>query len=474
MFFSAKKKIVHCQNYPFKPLFLSSSGGGGHLSSMDAIMKGYDEELRQALVIKNNWKRNHFLELILWVQEYLFIKYFINCILNFFAFPEIPDKTLFFQELEKLNKPYLHNQDTNREYIDVLLDICDNGFYHCAYWNVFQKKDDIENIQKMIQFFAYNESINYKKIKTYIFNMLEIAMENRCPYTEIVSSQPLGLAAICDAIDEYQQKYAGAPKIKLKQYLTDLPSLGCKHYFQGLQKLNQKQSEKIELFMLASNELYGLDNFNIHYIEPKNNAMVRDAFKNLKLDNFHQDISVKCFGLEEELLIQSNETTACVMLGSNASDATIKYVEKLIHLDGIDKVFVFTASNQSLVKSLQCLAQEKLVILGQQGAETIAPLMARSQYTVIRGGGLSIMEQLSLLENLDADAARARQIFIHHKEGDDESKLTSGIPWEDGNVEYFINEVKAKAPHIKIFKTSPQLFESQIEAIANKALSPKC
>ena len=445
-----------------RPLFLSSSGGGGHISAIRAIIEDHPEQ-PPMLQIENNWKRNVFLDFILWVvQKFVFIKSFIKFITNLFSLPALPDTTLFQAEIDRLTltAPYSYNKNEliERQYIDVLLDICDDGFYQCAYWNVFQKQDDVKNLEKLIDFQHYNERRNHQKIKTSILSYLIAAKNKGEPYTEIVSSQPLGISAICDAIDEYHKLYPDLETLKLKQYLTDCPSAGCKHYFHGLQNLSPEHKAKIELYILKSAENYGLDGFDIKSIDFKNNPMVRKAFKTVHSEVFSKDIRVRCSGLENELDIKSNETTACVMLGSNASDATIEYVRSLIELRELDMIFVFTGGNQDLVNLLKQEDNLKLIILAQQGAEAIATLMARSQYTIIRGGGLSIMEQMCLIEgNLN----RARQIFIHHKEGASELECTSGIEWEDGNVTYFTETLNA-GTNLLIKKTSPQLFPGQI------------
>ena len=181
------------QNDRRRPLFLSSSGGGGHISAIRAIIEDHLEE-PPMLQIKNNWKRNVFLDFILWVvQKFVFIKSFIKFITNLFSLPALPDTTLFQEEIGRLSVPYQDNGNEliERQYIDVLLDICDDGFYQCAYWNVFQKQDDVKNLKKLIDFQHYNERRNHQKIKTSILSYLIAAKNKGEPYTEIVSSQPL-------------------------------------------------------------------------------------------------------------------------------------------------------------------------------------------------------------------------------------------------------------------------------------------
>jgi effector protein SdbA len=84
----------------------------------------------------------------------------------------------------------------------------------------------------------------------------------------------------------------------------------------------------------------------------------------------------------------------------------------------------------------------------------MAPLMTRSNFIVIRGGGLSVMEQMSIPHN------PLQTIFFHHPNLPLPSPLTSGVSWEDENVNMLIKELIKQNVYAQ--KTCPNRVERHI------------
>ena len=87
----------------------------------------------------------------------------------------------------------------------------------------------------------------------------------------------------------------------------------------------------------------------------------------------------------------------------------------------------------------------------------MAPIMTRSNCVVIRGGGLSVMEQMSMPVLPD------KAVFIHYENTPD-SDFTSGVSWEDSNADSLIRFLSQKGANV--YKTSP---EQGLGALDNQA-----
>ena len=157
------------------------------------------------------------------------------------------------------------------------------------------------------------------------------------------------------------------------------------------------------------------------------------------------------------------------MLGSQASHDTVEYIETLIQ-NGMEKIFVFGGTNEAISRKIDLIISDhpnyanKIIRLGKQDDKHIAQLMTRSNIAVIRGGGLSVMEQMAMPHNTQ------QTILIHHANSTTQN-LTSGISWEDENVNHLIAYLNIQQVHAE--KTSPEqakrhIAESRLIAAAKK------
>lgn len=166
----------------------------------------------------------------------------------------------------------------------------------------------------------------------------------------------------------------------------------------------------------------------------------------------------------EEIHIPKDAKVASIMIGSLAANASYDYLIFLLN-NNYDKIFVFGGVNAELSQkinnylnripnTLRSEYQQRIVCLGNQSDVEIAPIMTRSDCVVIRGGGLSVMEQMAL------PVRPEKAIFIHHQDRGDRAELTSGLPWEDGNTDGLLDHFRNQSVFAR--KTTPSRFNSDI------------
>jgi hypothetical protein len=446
-----------------KPLMLGCSGGGGHNSSIAAIR----EYLIENNVIAQNCFPTHLPALLnekpILSRQKLKVKAgvtvgeisrhvnLIEDILKRAHVPILPGEDAMQAEMEILQQGQLiNNQEKKpRYYVDMLLDVYKTGYQNAAIWNILLKLDKVEELKKLVELQAQSDNDNYHEVKHYFIAMLKKAAKDAEPYTEIISTQAMALPALCDAVryyNHYIAKKYQASEIKIHQYMTDLPTEGAFHFFNPLKSLTRTQRKQMYLYgvgldykILNEFQLGAFAGF--FSIDEHDNPMVRRAFRDEGLIKYldrsveHQ-IKIQIKNEPDKIIsIKPDEKIAAVMLGSQASQDTVEYAKQLIEKGY--KVFVFGGKAPHLKNEIEILvehAPELIIPLDNQGAEYIAPVMVLSDIVIMRGGGLSIMEQMALRHH------SLQKIFIHSKEIDGE--LTSGVDWEDKNVVTFKRKMK--------------------------------
>lgn len=299
------------------------------------------------------------------------------------------------------------------------------------------------------------------------------------PYTEIISTQAMGLPALCDAVIEYNQwsrvQHPAFTPLVIHQYFTDLPTHGAVHFFNPLSRLSKKQQQQMHLYGLGMSEDVirtffpkGEDFGGIYDIPPKDNPMVRPGFTDPDLDYskfFHK--SCKFYLLDsdnekQDYRITADEQIATILLGSQASNDTVKYIETLLK-NGYQKIFVlgghlFEKEIQEIESRYPQLPNRIVRVSSNQTDTTLTPLLTRSNIIIQRGGGVSVMEAMAMPHNPE------QAILIHHTDAHadeiKEKELTSGISWEDCNVDRLVTALSQKGLRTK--KTSPELAKSEI------------
>ncbi|STX52115.1 Dot/Icm system substrate protein SdbA [Legionella busanensis] len=499
-----------------RPLCIASSGGSGHISAMMGIidtLKASNNPVvfpqYQAKLIGRKPKsfKSKLVRLWIHLSSIAGIGYLINKLLHFFGVLELPDEKQFLQEMKKIERnekdPNNPTQGRQRPYVDFLLDVHPQGYESVAVVNVLHRQERFDDIKWLVKHKNLNTQLYYKEIYNYFFNLLIQAAEQGQAYTEIISTQPTELGLLCDVVIAYNKYINEKNKnrthlltpISIHQYLTDLPTTGCEHFLSTLAKLTPNQKAQMHVYAVNFHlptvwPFIGQDKDfqGIHNIKPHQNPMIRAAFKNKSLINY-LDKSQK-FNLEIELnsensslnqtsnsiidniVIPPHAKVASIMLSSVATEASIDYVQELLK-NNYDKIFLFGGLQDHIYQKIQAIiasyppherdsVASRIVCLGKQNDTNIAPIMVRSNCIVIRGGGLSVMEQMAIPHHPN------QVVFIHDAINIDSNKKQNGLSWEDGNTNELIDFLSSLNIFVK--RTSPQRFSNDLCLSATKEL----
>lgn len=489
-----------------KPLVIACSGGGGHIEAAKAVIsKSYHPEcLTYYTPVPYASKKPSIASLSIFAASHANTSPYIQTATKYANLPVIPPYTELSTAIAQLHST------TPRPFIDMLLDVYQSGYESASIWNIFQQKDKKHELTQLVHLQAQNDALHYQEVYDYFLRLLSDAHAQGTPYTEVLSTQAIGLPALCDAVKEYNRRHHAT--VMIHQYITDLPTTGACHYFGALSKLSADQQEQMALYAVNISPLV-IDDFfkegtffnTIYNIDPKDNPMVRQSFSNPDIDNSNKFDSQVTLQLDDmpEIIIPPNEPIASIMLGSQARTDSVSYILDLID-NGMEKVFVFGGKNALIKEKIDDLIndypdlRDKIILLGNQQEQAMASLMTRSDLVIISGGGLTIMEQLAMNHN------KKQAILIHHanpnktdmtSEPVDESKacapkpacdthsdriiskdhhpneasvkMTSGISWEDGNTDSLIEALTHDG--IQVEKTCPAIVSGQIQRLMNKS-----
>lgn len=498
------------------PLFIGCSGGGGHNSAMDAIIKYlienklvtkeklvsyeprlYEEVSHEPTIIEAKYHAHHKLKGLpnsKKNQIYLgsrvthdipVLSRGVKWGLKRTAYPVLPNRKDLGEEIQKVNNSQLtpdKKSKKTRYYIDMLLDVYQMGYESVAIWNLLQKADKTEELKKLIQLQSMNDEQNYQEVKSYFVKLLSKQAKTGKPYTEIISTQAMSLPALCDAVAEYNKQHGA--NIKIRQYATDFLTPGAVHFFNPLSALTREQASQMYLYGVNLKEgmadHFGLKDRNfagIFCIDPKNNSMVRPGFKDPKLKEISSDkpidLAVQVNNSPNSVFhVEAGESIASIMLGSLASNDTVEYVKKLVESNHYKKIFIFGGNAPHIAPLIKKINDEldsdgpMIIQLDNQDDIHMAPILKRSNLVILRGGGLSMMEAMAITYEI------WQTILIHCKE-DLYKILTSGISWEDGNVDEAIDYHNDN--HVVFRRTSINLISEQIERLKrNYSLDERC
>ncbi len=445
-----------------KPLMLGCSGGSGHNAAIQGIIDWANLDPSALSVytpVKYNDKKKTSIQQQIGfsaaVMELLGEP--IKVMFGVTPLPALPPKTRLDQEIKTLAE----RNRSPRNYVDMLLDVYPEGYEYAAIWNILQRNDETRELTKLIKWQSKSDKDNYKMVYNYFFKALEDAKKADEPFSEIISTQAMSLPALCDAVRNYNKKYNES--VVIHQYLTDLPTMGAVHFFNSLAGLSKKQRSQMVLHGVGLEEKSKViqhffpkkHSFKaIKNIPANENPMVRKGFKQEEYNNsgkFNKTCTIQPKSAPP-IEIAANEKIASIMLGSQASTATIEYIETLLEC-GCTKIFVFGGQNEHIANKIDDIVKlhpeynERIIRLANQDDPQITSIMTRSNIVVIRGGGLSAMEQMAMPHNEN------QIILVHHADSPDK-ELSSGISWEDGNTDELLEEMRAKG--LRAEKVSPQ------------------
>jgi len=462
-----------------RPLMVGCSGGGGHNAAIKGVQGYFAKEFPGQFEItlykpviyrdKPGSPTRNKIDGCVGIMHAPVIGTPVKAVVSATPYPVLPDKKSLQDEITALSNK---EEDSGlRPYIDMLLDVYPAGYESAAIWNVLQRNDKTAELKKLIDLQNMSDKENYDVVLNYFTQALETHTGGTC-YTEIISTQAMALPALCDAVISYnswlgQNPEIVAQKVVIHQYMTDLPTKGAVHFFNSLSALTPEQQKQMKLYGVGMNQdiinhfFPDGHSFNqIYDVSADKNPMVRPGFTDKDLNNsvkFDEEASIKLVGQAQPFIIAAKEQIASIMLGSQASNDTVEYIETLLK-NGMKKVFVLGGTNPAIKEKIEVLTENpnyagRIICLGNQGDKEIAALMSRSNMVIIRGGGLSVMEQLCMQHNSE------QTILIHHADSP-KLDLTSGISWEDDNVKGLITNLRTKNVHVD--KTSPKRAVRQI------------
>ena len=485
-----------------KPLMIGCSGGGGHISAIMGLHHYFQSEPVLNFQTTDHFPIQHHEMLAKHQTHHARREFQLGLQImhdswysdvakwatqNLTYFPVLPSPELLEAEIQTLSKR--NPAEKARPYVDMLLDSYPAGFESAAIWNVLQRHDKIKMLKRAVALQQRSDETNYAIVKQNYIKLLKQAARSGQPYTEIVSTQAMCLPALCDAVFEYNKWLLSrhgrnkGPKLIIHQYLTDLPTDGAVHYINALNKLSPTQQKVMKLYGCGLTEKFVTNcqpiqnNFaGVYTIPPEENPMVRPGFRDLTTslhDKWDQQLAVSYIDYLEDgsvapqsaiRTIQPNDQVASIMLGSQASLDTIKYVQSLLNAK-YDHIFVFGAKTPAIAQQLESLInnyplaqrsaiRRRIIPLGNQTDIEMQPIMTRSNSVFIRGGGLSVMEQMAMRHNIQ------QTIFVHHSDPAPMQKMSSGISWEDENVNSLIDFLAQN--NVVVNKTSPRLSYDQL------------
>lgn len=448
-------------------LFLASRGGTGHVTAMMAILELFPKEsLRKYTPLAYHSKSTSMTGLGIHCAALFNQLSVIKDSLTYFGIVAIPEQSTLASVIAK------YHRNSEVYFIDMLLDVLPIGYESAAIWDEFQRNDQCEMLTRLVDLQAENDRRYYGTVSQYFFEMLQNAHYEKKPYTKIISTQVLGLPALCDAVIRYNnwlETVPGntVPPVVIEQFLTDLPTTLTTHYFNTLRSLERVQKQQINLHAVHLTKkvlvhFFGerIDFKAIYDIDPKKNPMVRGAFRSINNTRFFDQAVELCCKDGSVIHILAHEHVATIMLGGQAGNDTVRYVEPFLE-NGIDKVFIFGGDNPKIREAVTALLLDnnylgKIILLPHQDATFIAGLQTRSRWIVTRAGGLSCFEQLAMSHHLD------QIIFIHHADSCDEH-YDCGIPWENGNANMLIHCLVQQGFHVE--KIRPKNLDRRLKQL---------
>lgn len=421
------------KNNTENPLAIACSGGGGHIVAIKAILSWYQQQgltLHQPAPYRKQTKTLMGASIALASRANAVSG--IKKLTGITGLPVLPlkkDMKRAVGELQEINT-------SPRFYVDMLLDVFPGGYEFAAIWNINQRQDNKRELMKLVNLQPVNDQLYFKKISEFFLKKLNAAHAEGRPFTEIISTQAMGLAGLCHAVQRYNFRHGSSLAINI--FMTDLPTMGAVHYFRALARLTPEYQRLINLYAVGLNQdvinhffKRGSHFQGLYNINPKQNPMIRA-------------------GYVPDLSLLNEEKIATVMLGSQASDDTEKYVDGLFQF-GMDKIIVFYGTNHALrdrIAKKYHDSTDRVVLLSSVDDGYLATLMAESDILITRTGGLGTMMLMALEHRQD------QIIMIHHADSNKKARHSgSGIPWEDHNADGLIH-----ALNNRVIKTCPSEF----------------
>jgi hypothetical protein len=312
----------------------------------------------------------------------------------------------------------------------------------------------------------------------------------------VIDTQPLSIAPIIKAIRCYNYIYK--KDVFLEKVISDLPTKECSLFFSGIKYLSKKDKRFLKIIsidpLLEKNQtkqdfwkqhckvdekcvkyvpFYIRDSFKKYYYKKRENQYFTIAIKTKSMEEKNHCISSFKKGQVEyqntidgvEFPINPIDKVIVLLLGSQpSSTATTSYIESTIDhykkFPSKNKVYLFAFAS-AFTKNKKCLYKKvcnlvetqnnypdnlSIIPMSFQTEEVIASLFFRSDLTITRSAGQTVMELIS--------ASRKKHLI--HSENQDS---TYGMPlWEAGSARYLKEKANATIITPNIFSETCKKF----------------
>ena len=382
------------------------------------------------------------------------------------------------------------NPNINLFTIDVMM-LSLTGVLGVNIFNFLQKKGDVANQENLVKHQYISDILFWPRTFFYVLFKLF-----RKDIDHVIDTQVLVTSAIVKAIRVFNK--LKSKKVFLEKVFVDLPTKECQHFFKNVRKLSK--SDKNNVYVSTTIPLLEKDQteekfWQKHLLMPKNKIVyeypLRKHFVNfekqdfkkkeyfLKIETFNEkekEISEMTFsrGFENYKILENSfefkilpkDKVITLLLGSQPTyHSVLKYVDEFEKLAKKIKtniyVYIFCSSSTAKKNSLFLAVSEKVKIsknfpknlivvpLSKQRDEIVAPIMYRSNITITRAGGQTIMELLKLCSGISFIHSETKGINM---ENYDMQKVMKGVvDWEAYNALYLVNKNRGKFVTTDVF-----------------------
>lgn len=340
------------------------------------------------------------------------------------------------------------------------------GKYGVALWNIFQKRGNIFLQDVFVKCEGAADILFWPHI---FFKALRTLFKHKIDF--VIDTQCVATSAIIKAVRCYN-KYSNK-KVFVEKYIVDLPTNRASHFFKNIKKLSKKDKNLIKIVSLEP--LLSMDETEEEFWEKNAEVkmdkiryekyFIRKGFKkyqNMKRDGNNYVIRINDHNKNNEFTLKNDDILISLILGSHPSfDSTCDYVKKTINYyknNNEDKdiyMFVYCGDENSPLfnEIIKIISKEKafpinlnIIPMPFQNDEFIASLFFRSDLTITRSGGQTVMEILAVGDGKHC-------IHSESKNNHSLNELLKGMTYlEGGNALYLIKMKGAEIININTYE----------------------
>lgn len=451
------------------PLIIASSGGGGHISAAESL-------IQQFKIKKNKNLPYHFyqhpsrallsVESLIWLSIHSFHHPIPNYVLKNFPSLILPKAHELQDEVNALIQQQQRME--KRHYVDFLLDIQPNGLIFASMFNFYQKLGHAESLKRIVKHQSMLDALYRPIIRDRIYQLLLNGVLQKKPFDSLLSTQALGLPAICEAVTKYnahrrelsEEHQIEVPEIFMHQFITDIPKVTAEHYLKPLNNIDMLHRNNLIVHLLDVQEdnciLEKKHALKVFRYDPKHNPIVRDEFRKSEQEKNPLALQIIRSPLDT-IFLKPNERLAVIMLSSSNGSTSVDYVKSLLAMK-IEHIAILGNPNPSLLEFLNQASNRKPIktkihVLGLLNSAQLNDLLKNCDLLILKGGGLSLMEIASF------ELKPQTIVFIHKPIDEQKQIIESGLVWEDGNTNWFINYCQTHDRYA--YLSNPTLIEQQ-------------